>query len=73
MEVGAPYSFASRVGHLLAEISGSYGATWYLTGGTVNVSLRSAGESCFDVSELAAAYGGGGHKTAAGFKVSVAA
>ena len=68
--VPAPYSFASRVGHLLAEASGTFGATWVRRGNVYDVSLRSDGD--FDVCALATSMGGGGHKTAAGFRLPIA-
>ena len=58
--------FASDVGHILATNSGTFGATYYTTGkGNVKWSIRSNGD--YDVSIIAQAYGGGGHKNAAGF------
>ncbi len=61
-----PPQFASDVGHSLANVSGTYGATWQqVPGGEVKWSLRSNGD--YDVSKIAAAFGGGGHKNAAGF------
>ena len=58
--------FASDVGHILATNSGTFGATYYTTAkGDVKWSLRSNGD--YDVSTIAKAYGGGGHKNAAGF------
>lgn len=58
--------FASDVGHILANNSSTFGATYYTTAeGNVKWSLRSNGD--YDVSAIAQAYGGGGHKNAAGF------
>ena len=58
--------FASDVGNLLADNSGTFGATYYTTAkGNVKWSIRSNGD--YDVSVIAQAYGGGGHKNAAGF------
>jgi oligoribonuclease NrnB/cAMP/cGMP phosphodiesterase (DHH superfamily) len=58
--------FASDVGNILATDSGTFGATYYTTGkGDVKWSIRSKGD--YDVSAIAKAYGGGGHKNAAGF------
>lgn len=60
--------FASDVGTLLAEKSGSFGATWITeSDGSVKFSLRSIGD--YDVSAIAKSYGGGGHKNAAGFVI----
>jgi len=61
-----PGQFASDVGSELAKLVGTYGATCYHdTEGRLKVSLRSIGD--YDVSEIAKAFGGGGHKNAAGF------
>lgn len=61
----------SEVGSALAEESGTYGLVWYYNGATgrANCSLRSIGE--YDVSALAKHFGGGGHKTAAGFNIDM--
>lgn len=60
--------FASDVGHELALLSGTYGLTWQAgSDDLIKVSLRSNGD--YDVSAIAAEWGGGGHKTAAGFVV----
>lgn len=60
--------FASDIGNLLAQESGTYGLTWYLNrNDEIVCSLRSIGD--FDVSQIAKKFGGGGHKNAAGFKI----
>lgn len=65
----APGMFASEIGMLLAERSGTFGASYYQSSdGATKFSLRSIGE--FDVSALAKEFGGGGHKNAAGFVLS---
>lgn len=62
-----PSIFASDVGALLAEESGTFGMTWSLKrNGKIGCQLRSKGD--FDVSAIAKMYGGGGHKNAAGFE-----
>lgn len=60
----------SEVGHELANQSGTYGLVWYV-GSDVRVrcSLRSNGE--YDVSSIARAFGGGGHRNAAGFETDI--
>jgi uncharacterized protein len=64
----APRMFASDLGHRLANMSGTYGATYIQLGdGTTVFSLRSIGD--YDVSAIAKLYGGGGHKNAAGFAI----
>ena len=62
-----PYTFSSDAGNILAQ-GEPFGATFYLDGGFAYFSLRSTEEG-IDVSEIAKAYGGGGHKHAAGFKM----
>ena len=61
-----PGFYSSEVGNELAKISGTFGATFqFLKDGKTQVSLRSIGD--FNVASIAAAFGGGGHKNAAGF------
>ena len=63
--------FASDVGHELAERSGTFGATWYQdASGDIKWSLRAASNNSVDVAKIAEAFGGGGHKAAAGFSLS---
>lgn len=60
--------FASNVGHELAKLSGTFGATWQRGSKRImKVSLRSIED--FDVSAIAKNFGGGGHKNAAGFYI----
>lgn len=66
-----PYTYSSDAGHLMATnyLSGTVFAACYWDTATARVfSLRSA-ENGIDVSEIAKAYGGGGHFHAAGFSV----
>jgi oligoribonuclease NrnB/cAMP/cGMP phosphodiesterase (DHH superfamily) len=63
-----PYTLCSEAGNILAQ-GEPFGATFYLDGTSAIFSLRSTEEG-LDVSEVARLYGGGGHKHAAGFKVS---
>ncbi len=60
----------SAIGHELAKRA-AYGPAWGLvyrvTGGRVDVSIYSVGD--LDVSQIAAGYGGGGHRNAAGFNL----
>lgn len=65
----APYFAASEVAGELAEREmTAFGACYFeVSGGRYQYSLRS--RDSFDVSEIARAYGGGGHKGAAGFTV----
>lgn len=60
--------FASEVGHLLAT-KGNFSLTYDVMGNMTSVSLR-GNDDAPDVSVIAKAYGGGGHRNAAGFKVS---
>lgn len=60
----------SELGHELANRSGTYGLIWYFgQDRRVKCSLRSNGD--YDVSEIAKAFGGGGHKNAAGFETDI--
>ena len=61
----------SEVGHELANRSGTFGLVWYYDhpDGVANCSLRS--NDAYDVSVIAKAFGGGGHRNAAGFRVPV--
>lgn len=60
--------FSSEVGNILAKKSGSFGATYHSNSrGEVKWSLRSIGD--YDVSAIAKAFMGGGHRNAAGFTV----
>lgn len=61
----------SEVGHELTNKSGSFGLAWYLDeDNTVRCSIRSNGD--YDVSAIARAFGGGGHRNAAGFSTDIA-
>jgi oligoribonuclease NrnB/cAMP/cGMP phosphodiesterase (DHH superfamily) len=69
--VNANALFASDLGNQLAEQSSTFGLIWQLSGdGEIKVSLRSKGG--FDVASIAARYGGGGHRNAAGFRMAPA-
>ncbi|MDD4931062.1 MAG: DHHA1 domain-containing protein [Candidatus Colwellbacteria bacterium] len=59
----------SDVGHVLAEKAGGVGIVWVKKGNKLKISLRSNGR--VDVSKIALKYGGGGHKAAASFSVSL--
>jgi len=62
----------SHIGHALAEraaFGARVGAVYRLVGARVDVSLYSIGD--FEVASLASRYGGGGHRNAAGFSVSL--
>ena len=69
LAANCPKHLASDVGHHLATESGTFGLCWFVDSlGTVECSIRSNGD--FDVSAIASKFGGGGHKNAAGFKLS---
>lgn len=68
-QVSAGRDFVSHVGHLLAEQSGTFGLVWFEENGLACCSLRAVKDSDFDVEQLARQFGGGGHKTASGFKL----
>ena len=68
--------YASDVGHELAERSGTFGATWYQApSGNIKWSLRARtpSDAPIDVAEIAKKFGGGGHKSAAGFTIRFSA
>jgi uncharacterized protein len=66
--VNCPYMNCSEVGNALAKRA-DVGLTWFeRADGQIQFSLRSEGE--IDVSEIAKSYQGGGHKHAAGFRMS---
>jgi hypothetical protein len=69
LAANCPPHLTSDVGHELAVQSGTYGLCWTLsrTALVAKCSLRSNGD--YDVSAIAKAFGGGGHKAAAGFEV----
>lgn len=58
----------SEIGHRLVQLLPPISIGWSEKNGVIRVSLRSDGKT--DVSKLAAKYGGGGHKAAAGFAFS---
>ena len=69
LAVNAPLH-QSEVGHVLANASGTYGLVWYVASDNhVRCSLRSNGK--YDVSAIARAFGGGGHRNAAGFETDI--
>lgn len=59
----------SEIGNQLAKQSGTFGAIWFYGEGKAIVGLRSIGD--FDVSVIAKKFGGGGHKNASGFSISL--
>lgn len=63
-----PYTLSSDAGNKMAERE-AFAACYYDSPDGRNFSLRST-EGGADVSEIAKQYGGGGHKHAAGFKVT---
>jgi oligoribonuclease NrnB/cAMP/cGMP phosphodiesterase (DHH superfamily) len=69
--VNLPYIYSSDVGNKLAA-NEPFAACYWDTKHGRTYSLRSREDSprCVDVSEIAAAFGGGGHKHAAGFSLS---
>jgi oligoribonuclease NrnB/cAMP/cGMP phosphodiesterase (DHH superfamily) len=66
--VNAGPEFSSDVGNMLAERSGTFGVMWSLEqSGRLKFSLRSV--KGFDVEAIAVKFGGGGHTTAAAFRL----
>ena len=69
LAVNAPIH-QSEIGHELANQSGTYGLVWYMGADSrVKCSLRSNGD--YDVSSIARAFSGGGHRNAAGFETDI--
>ena len=64
-----PYTMASDAANMLAD-GHPFAATYYDTAVDRVFSLRSKAEYGADVSAIAAVYGGGGHKHAAGFRLA---
>lgn len=65
--------YRSILGNKLAELNQASGGVplsivYYRYGGSVNLSLRSLGDT--DVAAIAEKYGGGGHKNSAGIKIN---
>jgi hypothetical protein len=70
LSANCPPHLTSDVGHELATRSDTFGLCWCIDkDGRCKCSLRSNGD--YDVSAIAKAFGGGGHKNAAGFTVPV--
>ena len=70
LAANCPPHLTSDVGHELANQSGTFGLLWTLDKNNVcKCSLRSNGD--YDVSAIAKAFGGGGHRNAAGFQVDI--
>lgn len=64
-----PYTMSSDAGHIMSKLSLTFAACYWDTAEHRIFSLRSD-ENGMDVSEVAKSYGGGGHKHAAGFRVT---
>lgn len=64
-----PYIFSSDAGHIMAKDE-PFAACYTDTPSGRVFSLRSNGDQSVDVSAIASLFGGGGHKAAAGFRVS---
>ena len=72
LAINANALFASELGNVLAERSGTFGAIWHLSGdGEAKVSLRANGK--VNVATIAEFYGGGGHPNAAGMRLPLEA
>lgn len=65
--VNAPHMFASMIGTMLYKKKPPIAIIWSESHDGIAVSLRSDGS--VDVSKIAEKYGGGGHKSAAGFSL----
>ncbi|MCT7656125.1 hypothetical protein MBH78_18890 [Oceanimonas sp. NS1] len=67
--LNAPYFYSSEAGHIMAQ-GEPFAACYYDTATHRVFSLRSANDG-LDVAEIAAQFGGGGHKHAAGFRIAI--
>lgn len=68
--VNCNHALSSDTGHYIANTIGEgVGVTYQINRDKVTFSLRSIGEN--DVAAICATYGGGGHRNAAGFSVSM--
>lgn len=64
------HHLASDAGHMMANESGTFGLCWYMgRNGMAKCSFRSNGN--YDVSIIAKAFGGGGHRNASGAEVDM--
>ena len=70
LAANCPPHLQSDVGHELANQSGTFGLLWFVDKDKqCRCSLRSNGD--YDVSAIAKAFGGGGHRNAAGFTTDI--
>jgi len=70
--VNATYEYASEVGNVLVSRYNNAAIVWqYTERRDVKCSVRSNDESLIDAKTIAEAFGGGGHKHAAGFTVGI--
>ena len=70
LAANCPPHLQSDVGHELANQSGTFGLLWCIDkDNRCKCSLRSNGD--YDVSAIAKAFGGGGHRNAAGFMTDI--
>jgi len=67
--VPAPYSLTSFTGEELIKQGFPIALLWRSSGEFIEVSLRSEKGGDYDVSAIAKRYGGGGHASAAGFRI----
>lgn len=65
--INATGAFASDLGNMLSEKSGTFALVWYEKKDGIKCSLRSV--STFDCSTIAQAFGGGGHPQACAFNL----
>ena len=68
--LNCPYFYSSDAGHAMCQ-GEPFAACYYDTGTHRVFSLRSAENGGLDVSVIAASFGGGGHKHAAGFQLAL--
>jgi oligoribonuclease NrnB/cAMP/cGMP phosphodiesterase (DHH superfamily) len=76
VKINCPPKFTSEACHYLLDTASSMMDThlavaFYIRGDTVNISLRSTKEGDINCADIAAKLGGGGHRNAAGCKLSI--
>ncbi|MBI2483628.1 hypothetical protein HYV71_00385 [Candidatus Uhrbacteria bacterium] len=69
LAINSPILYSELANALYSRLKAPFGVSWYMENGSIRVSLRSNGK--IDVSKIAMEYGGGGHRGAAGFSITI--
>ncbi len=67
--INTPVFYSDTANAITQEFKVPFGIAWFYKHGKAHVSLRAGGPPTVDLSAIAARFGGGGHKGAAGFTV----